>query len=1070
MTIRADFPASVPATAVILPLPPSRPRRLAEGFVAPVADRAAALFFDEPAPTDPRPLARRRLCVEADGARLRGPLVSTTVPLQGGGRRHVVLLGHRAEALAGHRLVLSLGDIPASVLDPNWLQSPLVDVAALFEGLNDDGRQRLLRLVLTTGASLLGRGVPAGFAPAARRLLALLGVPRLQPLGWCRIGTAARILSYRLPHGFDANRLGTLMTLHGDAMTRLAGDPAIIEPRRDGALLHLSLAGTAPEGTTIVATGASPLVLGLPDAVGPLPAGRWLHARGAATRAWAEARLTAAAATDPLAAAIVRELRHRNTPAPTLAITHLSATPTGVLHAFRLDDPHGLVRELRLLRGATTAALPADEPLAGYTALPRTSAIDDRYRLLLACHSGRIIPVATGTLAALDGAAAPVPPAALAAARLDREPSGRVLRTARFGPTTETPTLSIVCPVGACLDILRTRAALVAAEPDGAAVELVYTATEGNEAAAAEALLAATAAIHDLPHRLLVTTADLDAAGRLSAAVAAASAPRLLVFGADVLPVDPGWLAPWRRLSPRHPLLRAVVLDHDGRRDDAPAEALGLFRQTLAEVLAAREPHRHDRPPRGRGCRDPRAPRHAGGAARPRLPPLRRHSTNQFRKVRRRGGAGADPQAILQLWLRPEAAMTSALRILQIAHDHPDWTAGGTEIVAHDLARALDARPGTRARLLVAATALQRPEAAPGTLGAHGNDLVLRTGTYDRFMMARLDGTAWIASVAEALAETRPAIVHLHGIDRIGAEIIPVVRRLAPACRIVMTLHDYQPICANDGLLLTPHEGARCLGATPDGCRRCFPDQSAARHALRRAHLLAVLRGVDRFLAPSGFLRDRFLAWGIEPRRIALLPNAVAVAAPEGVDAPRPRRNRFAFFGNIARHKGPLVLLDAAARLACAGDDVSVTLHGGLGWADEPFRTAFAAGLAAAAPVAQHLGPYLRTEVVGLMRQADWIVVPSLWWENAPLVIEEARAAGRPVICSGIGGMVERVTPPTGLHVPPGDAAALAETMRAATDPALWRRLAAAAAPADHTAFVDAHLALYRALLAPVPA
>ena len=41
------------------------------------------------------------------------------------------------------------------------------------------------------------------------------------------------------------------------------------------------------------------------------------------------------------------------------------------------------------------------------------------------------------------------------------------------------------------------------------------------------------------------------------------------------------------------------------------------------------------------------------------------------------------------------------------------------------------------------------------------------------------------------------------------------------------------------------------------------------------------------------------------------------------------------------------------------------------------------------------------------MRQADWIVVPSIWWENAPLVILEARAAGRPVICSGIGGMAE---------------------------------------------------------------
>ena len=413
----------------------------------------------------------------------------------------------------------------------------------------------------------------------------------------------------------------------------------------------------------------------------------------------------------------------------------------------------------------------------------------------------------------------------------------------------------------------------------------------------------------------------------------------------------------------------------------------------------------------------------------------------------------------------------STLRILQVAHDHPDWTPGGTEIVARDLARALDARTGVAARFLVAATALHRPGAEPGTLGAHGPDLVLRTGAYDRFMIRRLDGTAWIDALATVLAEVRPDIVHLHGIDRLGAEIVPVLRRLAPDVRVVMTLHDYQTICANDGLMLTPDEGARCFGASADACRRCFPAQTAARHALRRAHLLAVLSGVDLFLAPSAFLRDRFVAWGLPPDRIRPMPNAVPVAAAPASDAPRPRRNRFAFFGTVARHKGVLVLLDAAARLARAGDDVTVTFHGGLGHADAAFRADFAERLAAAAPVAQHLGPYVRGDVAALMARTDWVVVPSLWWENAPLVIEEARTAGRPVIASGIGGMAERVADGIdGLHVPPGDAAALAETLRAATDPALWRRLARASAPADHAAFVDSHLALYRSLLARVPA
>jgi glycosyltransferase involved in cell wall biosynthesis len=77
------------------------------------------------------------------------------------------------------------------------------------------------------------------------------------------------------------------------------------------------------------------------------------------------------------------------------------------------------------------------------------------------------------------------------------------------------------------------------------------------------------------------------------------------------------------------------------------------------------------------------------------------------------------------------------------------------------------------------------------------------------------------------------------------------------------------------------------------------------------------------------------------------------------------------------------------------------------------------------------------------MAQIDWVVMPSIWWENAPLVIQEAFQHRRPVITSGIGGMAEMVRDGIdGLHVRPGDAAHLAATMRRAIDePDLWPRL-----------------------------
>ena len=77
------------------------------------------------------------------------------------------------------------------------------------------------------------------------------------------------------------------------------------------------------------------------------------------------------------------------------------------------------------------------------------------------------------------------------------------------------------------------------------------------------------------------------------------------------------------------------------------------------------------------------------------------------------------------------------------------------------------------------------------------------------------------------------------------------------------------------------------------------------------------------------------------------------------------------------------------------------------------------------------------------MAETDWVVVPSIWWENSPLVIQEAFFHGRPVICSDIGGMAEKVRDGVdGLHFRRNDAFSLAGAFEtAATSPRLWKGL-----------------------------
>jgi glycosyltransferase involved in cell wall biosynthesis len=68
--------------------------------------------------------------------------------------------------------------------------------------------------------------------------------------------------------------------------------------------------------------------------------------------------------------------------------------------------------------------------------------------------------------------------------------------------------------------------------------------------------------------------------------------------------------------------------------------------------------------------------------------------------------------------------------------------------------------------------------------------------------------------------------------------------------------------------------------------------------------------------------------------------------------------------------------------------------------------------------------------VPGVLAAADLVVVPSTWYENAPLIILEARAMGTPLLVSDAGGMGELVDEEAGLRFRLGDAGDLAERLR----------------------------------------
>jgi glycosyltransferase involved in cell wall biosynthesis len=294
------------------------------------------------------------------------------------------------------------------------------------------------------------------------------------------------------------------------------------------------------------------------------------------------------------------------------------------------------------------------------------------------------------------------------------------------------------------------------------------------------------------------------------------------------------------------------------------------------------------------------------------------------------------------------------------------------------------------------------------------------------------------------LQTIRPDIVHFHGSALFGYDMIRETRRTLPHAAIVYTLHEFAAICHHGGQMVRTETYELCETASPRRCHECFPQFPAQTFFLRERFIKSALELVDMFIAPSEQLRRRYIEWGIPPGKIRgeTYGRIQARRLPDPPDA--GRRRRIGFFGRATNFKGVDLLLEAMRILEREDAGVRLTLWGAnLDMEPGAFRERIERLLEHTAGSVRYAGRYEPTQLPGLMSSVDWVVVPSIWWENSPLVIDEAMMHRRPVICSGTGGMAEKVrNGATGLHFRLRDPISLAETIRRAVDsPELWNQL-----------------------------
>lgn len=420
--------------------------------------------------------------------------------------------------------------------------------------------------------------------------------------------------------------------------------------------------------------------------------------------------------------------------------------------------------------------------------------------------------------------------------------------------------------------------------------------------------------------------------------------------------------------------------------------------------------------------------------------------------------------------------MSPPSRILFVSHNHPSLFPGGAEIFAYELFTAMRQAPGWDAFFL----ARSGPEAGWPKIGTpflpvedDPAQALAFTNEFDHFYGVQPNKDFALVHFRELLETYRPNIIHFQHTVNLGFELLEVARQTLPETPIVYTLHEYLPICFSNGQMVRPGTFELCERASPQRCHKCFPDRSPQQFFLRERLAKEYFRNVDLFLTPSRFLGARYQTWGLPAEKIRHLPNGrqLQPEAPARRVRTGEPRNRFAFFGQLNPYKGLLVLLEAMVRLQDEyHPDIQLTIHGSnLQLQSDAFQADFKRLLDEADDAVTFKGAYEPTDLPRLMRDVDWVVVPSIWWENAPLVIQEAWMHRRPVICSDIGGMAEHVTDGlNGIHFKAQDPDALAQALiRASSTPGLWDQLRAGIPTVPSTTdAVQAHETIYRELLA----
>lgn len=291
------------------------------------------------------------------------------------------------------------------------------------------------------------------------------------------------------------------------------------------------------------------------------------------------------------------------------------------------------------------------------------------------------------------------------------------------------------------------------------------------------------------------------------------------------------------------------------------------------------------------------------------------------------------------------------------------------------------------------------------------------------------------------LKSFKPDVVHFFHLNRLGTGLIE--RAVQAGIPRFMTPTDFWTICPTGQLLLG--DGRLCAGPsahagncfkhfaqstqvgfvgkiaewlpttgadllvrlTKKGTLPAYPKQvEVMAIAGRLAVNISRLNQLNGLVAPNRFMKDLLIRHGVVPDLIAESAFGIDVISPEASERRSNHRSplRVGFIGTLAPHKGCHVLIEAFKVLPATAN-IKLKVYG----RSEDFPD-YAGKLKLRAGSHQSIefcGTFPNSKIAQVFADIDILVVPSLWYENTPLVLYSAQAARCPVIASDLPGLAE---------------------------------------------------------------